>query len=152
MNAIDFWASLSLPSIRCPAGCTDCCGPILMREAERDEIVRYCASHEIVPQAPIIGSEIACGFLRGGTCAIYNVRPFICRIFGVGPKSEEMVRCPKCPEASVVLDSEYAAITSRYKTLGPLVSYNEAEQQRWQRWMQEKVNQQGSVPWTLQRL
>lgn len=72
-----------LPEIDCQGFCHDSCGPIDMAEAERDRIRRV---HRV---------EIGKGsFLRDGPsdcpaltmfkkCGVYEVRPLICRIWGL---------------------------------------------------------------------
>lgn len=69
--------NLLLPKMRCDVGCGACCGPAVCNAAEMREI----AAHRIKP----LRQGVTCPFCRQGACAIYPVRPFICRIFGHSP-------------------------------------------------------------------
>lgn len=86
--------------IPCVAGCSRCCGPV---PATRQELKR----------APLLGNYIdqveyfeqiggldaswcsTCPYVleHGGGCAIYDGRPFMCRIYGL-VEDEPMLMCP----------------------------------------------------------
>jgi hypothetical protein len=78
----------ALPSLECRGQCAESCVPVDMSDAERDRITRIHGVR-IVPREKTAGSSCpALTFL--GTCAVYEVRPMICRLWGVA----EAMRCP----------------------------------------------------------
>jgi Fe-S-cluster containining protein len=68
--------------MRCDPGCGECCGPVMCNVTEIRQIMVYIAEHQITP----IRQGITCPFCQQGLCAIYPVRPYICRIFGHSPR------------------------------------------------------------------
>jgi hypothetical protein len=78
----------ALPSLECRGKCAESCVPIDMSDAERDRISRTHGVR-IPPRGETAGSACpALTFL--GTCAVYPVRPMICRLWGVA----DAMRCP----------------------------------------------------------
>jgi hypothetical protein len=72
-----------LPAMRCDAGCGECCGVIPVTETEYRRVERFAREHGIVPvDHGASGDKLTCPFYQGGTCAVYEVRPVICRVFG----------------------------------------------------------------------
>jgi Fe-S-cluster containining protein len=71
-----------LPSMKCDAGCGRCCGPVGCTVAEYDAVVAYAGANGITPAR----QGITCPYYQGGTCAVYPVRPMLCRLFGHTPK------------------------------------------------------------------
>lgn len=66
--------------------CGECCGPVSARRDEAKAVRRFCEDNG-VRWEPDPASSL-CGFLRtrpDGTraCAVYPVRPWACRAFGV---------------------------------------------------------------------
>jgi Fe-S-cluster containining protein len=86
-------------------------------------------------QQRIIGDKIQCGFLHAAGCAIYEVRPLICRIFGVGPTAVEKLRCPFLPLAPAMSMGLYLEMMDEYERLGELVPLEGEE--AWKRWCAE---------------
>ena len=62
--------------------CGKCCGPILMGEREYKLIKEYCIKNNI---KPIYYLDDTCFFRdeKNKKCLIYEVRPVICKLFGV---------------------------------------------------------------------
>ena len=92
-----------IPSMRCDAGCGDCCGVVPATETEFRGIQRFIEHHGIVPAASLDGT---CPFYQNGGCAIYPVRPLICRLFGHA--ADPLMTCSRgynvnVPEQEVVL-------------------------------------------------
>ena len=84
-----------LPKMEQCNGCGDCCGPIVLTAREARIIVEYAATHKIKWRPKVL----RCGFLgRNKKCRIYQVRPFICRLYGVARE----LRCPHFPEAATI--------------------------------------------------
>lgn len=92
----------TLPKMPHCNGCGDCCGPTLANRKDLQRIRDYLK----VSKAQWVEHEDAaiCGFYRPATgdeppkCAIYPVRPFACRLFGV---AREM-SCPHFPEDATI--------------------------------------------------
>lgn len=61
----------------CPTGCTECCGPIILSRSEAEVIYNRTG------KSPYIDDNGDCIFSLSGRCDIYDIRPFICRIYGV---------------------------------------------------------------------
>ncbi|OGS01196.1 MAG: hypothetical protein A2V88_08935 [Elusimicrobia bacterium RBG_16_66_12] len=57
-----------------------CCGPVTVTEREA-EIIKTFAQERDIRWRTL--SNLRCGFLQGGRCAMYEVRPFACRAMGV---------------------------------------------------------------------
>ncbi|MFI5296665.1 MAG: YkgJ family cysteine cluster protein [Polyangiales bacterium] len=67
-----------LPAMKCDAGCGACCGPAPASEAEYQKVLHVARSKGIVPKR----QGVTCPFFQGGTCQVYDARPFACRLFG----------------------------------------------------------------------
>jgi hypothetical protein len=71
--------------------CGGCCGPVGVTREELDSITEFCHEQGI---GWAECSPFDCGFLdKHNDCLIYEVRPFICRIYGV----TKQVTCPVFP-------------------------------------------------------
>ena len=76
------------PMLSCD-GCVDqpvvaaCCTIVHATRLEAKAIRRYASDNGIVWTPSEANGGIACGFLQDGQCAIYEVRPWMCRAFGV---------------------------------------------------------------------
>jgi Fe-S-cluster containining protein len=67
-----------LPPMRCDDGCGACCGPAPITSAELEELRDYVLRNNI----PIQDQGITCPAYLNGRCAVYEVRPMVCRLFG----------------------------------------------------------------------
>ena len=70
-----------IPAITCAGKCQECCGPIVVSDAERKQMLRHGR-----PKNPAKKTDIlTCPSLdvAFGTCAVYVDRPIICRLWGV---------------------------------------------------------------------
>jgi uncharacterized protein len=94
-----------IPTFKCVEGCSDCCGPVPATRQERknapalmeaetalqimDVLAAGGASTEELALAPEFTPAlcITCPYVieNGGGCAIYDNRPFLCRLFGTIP-------------------------------------------------------------------
>lgn len=69
---------------KCKPGCYECCcSPIAMSFTEREEIKRHIKKHNI--EFPVNAKNGVCPYYSFGKmkCAVYPVRPIICRLFGI---------------------------------------------------------------------
>lgn len=71
-----------LPHAGCVSNCGDCCTITGGNEAEYQAVNEYAAAHNITP----IRQGIRCPWYQGGQCAVYPVRPMVCRLYGHTPK------------------------------------------------------------------
>ena len=69
-----------LSHLGCPEGCSACCGFAPATEEEYALIQRFIARHKIIPVRHPDGET--CPLFIDGRCAIYPVRPMICRLYG----------------------------------------------------------------------
>ncbi|MGC4886617.1 hypothetical protein [Micromonospora sp. DT227] len=72
-----------LPQIQCKGFCVESCGPIAMSPLERQRIKER--GIEITPLAPTCPA-----LAQIGLCSVYEVRPMICRLWGL----VEQMACP----------------------------------------------------------
>lgn len=77
-----------LPIMQCDDNCGRCCGVAPCKDGEVERIKAYAAAHGIVP----LKQGIKCPFYQGGRCAIYPVRPLVCKLFGHG--DHPALTCP----------------------------------------------------------
>ncbi len=78
---------LALPPMRCDKGCGECCGIVSVTAREQREVAAYVKEHGITP----LWQGARCPLYQRGTCAVYPVRPRICKAFGHTWKME----CPR---------------------------------------------------------
>ena len=111
---------LSLPSMPECDGCGRCCGPVGVGWEEKEAIDEYCAAHDIVW---VDRGVLECGYLdEENRCRIYEVRPLICRMYGVTVD----LPCPLHPEVarlSFSREEVHQIIGGKgYAVLGPVGS------------------------------
>jgi hypothetical protein len=79
-----------IPAIDCRGLCQECCGPIEMTPTERARIARRGVDIPL-PMAAAVAAQLTCPALTAeGRCSVYNIRPLICRLWGVA----ESMPCP----------------------------------------------------------
>lgn len=98
-----------VPQIACKGECWDSCGPIEMTPLE--ERILNERSVVIPPRAEALEvlratGDFTCPALVDRRCSVYDVRPMICRVWGVS----ESLRCPYGCEAQSVLTDEDAFV------------------------------------------
>ena len=71
-----------IPAIRCRGLCSESCGPIQMSAREKVRIEKASVK--------ALGCDEHCSMLVGGRCSVYDVRPMVCRLWGV----VEAMPCP----------------------------------------------------------
>ena len=77
----------TFPPMKCDSGCGRCCGIVPVTETEFQRVARYAQEHALEP----VDQGITCPWYQGDKCAVYDVRPLVCRMFGHVPQME----CPK---------------------------------------------------------
>jgi uncharacterized protein len=84
-----------IPHFKCRQGCTDCCGPVpATREEKRiaPQLAQTADTITNLVDENIISWCAMCPYARPGHgCAIYEDRPFICRLFGTS--EHPMLKC-----------------------------------------------------------
>lgn len=76
--------------------CGECCGPVGISHDEQAAIKEYIAAKGIEWEECDL---LSCGFLgKDNLCRIYEVRPFICRAYGVTVE----IPCPRFPNAAQI--------------------------------------------------
>lgn len=66
-----------LPTLDCQGKCAESCGPIAMSRVEWERIV------ERVGYEPQAREDLTCPLLDGERCTVYDIRPTICRLWGM---------------------------------------------------------------------
>ncbi len=71
---------LDLPPMRCDAGCDLCCSDVVpVSEAELERVLYYANERGIAPQTE---RPEMCVWYQGGRCAVHEVRPLMCQLYG----------------------------------------------------------------------
>lgn len=114
-----------LPTIECKGLCQNSCGPIDMSDAERKRIVDLgmeipLFTHER-SQAWANGAKLYCPALSFGTevgfgCSVYEARPLICRVWGLG---EGELACPHgCEPSQRLTNGDVMRLVMRAMQIG----------------------------------
>lgn len=83
-----------LPTLACKGECHSSCGPIAMTDVENRRITKRTG----IPPATLVEendqgmiTDVKCSLLRpDNTCAVYAIRPMICRLWGI----VDALKCP----------------------------------------------------------
>jgi hypothetical protein len=67
-----------IPAIKCQRKCQGACGPISAFGVEWDRMQAAA-----LVNIGVVGPDLNCPALTGNACSIYEVRPLICRLWGV---------------------------------------------------------------------
>ena len=98
-----------LPALECQGKCAESCGPIVM---SRVEWQRIC---EAVDGEPRGGPDLTCPLLIADRCSVYDIRPMICRLWGM----VEAMPCEwGCKPMRLLSDVEGFAFLERAGALG----------------------------------
>ena len=104
----------ALPQIQCQRECWRACGPISMSYVEADRIVEHVAAHPL-RLAMETGGELCPALSAMGGCMIYEVRPLICRLYGL----IKALHCPHgCRPERWVGNREAHSLLARLESLG----------------------------------
>ncbi len=90
-----------IPASRCKPGCHACCrNSVQMAAEERERMGGYVY-------------DGLCGHLCGGVCAVYEDRPFVCRLYG----ASELLVCEDCVPERYLSAEETRRLVHRYTRL-----------------------------------
>lgn len=96
-----------LPTIECQRLCQEACGPIGMTRIEHRRLERGRG------ELACVGLE--CPLLVDGACSAYDIRPLICRVFGLS----EGLKCPHgCVPSRWLTDEEAFELFRRANAIG----------------------------------
>lgn len=102
----------ALPVLKCQARCQEACGPIVMTKFEWERIQARLG------YTPVGDASLNCPMLDPGmgTCTVYDIRPAICRLFGM----VETLRCKwGCiPERYLTHDDGHAILAQIERAVG----------------------------------
>ena len=99
-----------LPDLDCQKKCAASCGPIPMSRAENARIVEHVGYQPRFDQ-------FQCPMLNAfGRCSVYEVRPAICRLYGV----VEAMRCPHgCKPKQWLTDDQARRVLRQLEAVEP---------------------------------
>jgi hypothetical protein len=97
-----------MPTLDCQGKCAEACGPILMSRVEWERIEER---GEVGP----LGPDLTCPLLDGERCSVYDIRPTICRLWGM---VESMPCLWGCKPSRLLTDDEGGAFLERAGALG----------------------------------
>lgn len=103
-----------VPAMNCKGLCFEACGPIYMSPEEK----RRIEAHLGHPIGKVDPHTLTCPLLTADKrCSIYELRPMICRIYGV----QESLRCEHgCEPTRVLSDDEAGYLMGSIGTDGSL--------------------------------
>lgn len=108
-----------LPHIECKQLCRQCCGPVVQGGALTPLEFERMAG---IPPSPVDPKDfMACSMLNGetGLCRVYDLRPMICRLWGVVPS----MRCPfGCEPDRWLTELESRTYMARAEAIGGTVN------------------------------
>lgn len=101
-----------LPAIECKRLCEECCGPVMMSRIEWERIIARCG--KAPAPTPEQRQRLECPMLKDGGCSVYDIRPLICRLWGL----VERMACPHgCTPERWLTDEEAGAFLTRAEQL-----------------------------------
>ena len=104
-------AHAGIPSFDCKSGCSECCGPVIMSCLEWE---RICERLGCEPKGD--WTTLNCPMLKDGRCSVYDIRPTICRLFGV---VKGKLLCPHgCRSERLLTDAEAQMLIGKVERLG----------------------------------
>lgn len=98
-----------IPNANCKGLCVESCSMIGFTKLEGNQMAGFSGKQ------PFITDNVVCGYLSEGKCSIYEVRPAICRLFGV----TEKLPCEfGCTPDKILLEVQSMQILSEIDKLG----------------------------------
>lgn len=114
---------LDLPEMRCDQGCDLCCSDVVpVSEAELVRVLAYANEHDVVPQVARPDLCVWFGAKEPGRCAVYEVRPLMCQLYG--HIDHPSLTCAKDPSYNANVGAiPPAEVYEQKAALGPSVRY-----------------------------
>lgn len=111
---------LDLPEMRCDADCDLCCSDVVpVSEAELVRVLAYANANGLQPQAK---RPDMCVWYQGGRCAVHEVRPMMCQLYG--HVDHPSLTCAKDPSYNANVGTlPPQAVYDMKAELGPSVRY-----------------------------
>ncbi len=107
-----------LPAFRCKENCGECCGPIRWSLAE-EIVIRDYLEKKGLEYRRIKSLFDKCPYLTGDRkCEIYEVRPLICRAYGV----VEGLECPFVKVGRILSKAEYKELEKEISELSEVIA------------------------------
>lgn len=115
----------SLPKIECKQLCQEACSFIVVTRAEKHFLTKMLNSdpthkmdkfhHALFTQDDVAKKKAPCKMLDScGNCTIYNIRPLICRLFGI----VKQMKCPfGCIPEKWLSDNEAKYLFKKLKSI-----------------------------------
>jgi len=102
-----------VPDAHCKGLCVDSCGPIAATAGEAGRMFKEASGRPL-----LLAEDLRCGYLdRRGRCAVYEVRPLICRLYG--SVDDPRMRCPYgCEPERYLSNAEATALMARAIQIG----------------------------------
>ncbi|WP_435627696.1 YkgJ family cysteine cluster protein [Candidatus Ferrigenium straubiae] len=103
----------AIPAFQCKEGCYDCCGPVELSRLEYMRCIQASGRSAEDVRLQMQNNQkqgiYTCPLLDANTkkCSVYEVRPAICRLFGV-VKGELICPHGYAPESSTMLSNKQA--------------------------------------------
>ena len=102
-----------IPAIACKRLCQDCCGQVIMTDFEYQRIVNRAGRNPPMPRS----INDPCHYLKGGLCKVRDIRPALCRLWGV--VDNPIMKCPYgCVPERWLSDEEASIIMDEIQRLG----------------------------------
>lgn len=115
------YAQIPVSDLPCVEGCADCCGPVPAGREETRRTPKLANSVEMIDvfdAAGVLDWCATCPYViaNNGGCAVYDDRPFMCRLFG--NTEIKMLKCPHGRGASKPLnETQTRSLVERYYRL-----------------------------------
>ena len=95
-----------IPDMACPSGCADCCCVVRFSRYEMAQISTARIVRAVFTRFRQATTQKCPYMTENNRCSIYQVRPFVCRLFGTA--DIERLRCPKGIRPKKMLSAEEA--------------------------------------------
>jgi uncharacterized protein len=94
-----------IPKVKCRRGCSECCGPVIWSRLEWERLPEEMRKN---------ATSLRCPFsLPDGGCEVYELRPVVCRLFGVVKR----MACPYSGQERFLTKEEENAIIAAYSDI-----------------------------------
>lgn len=107
-----------VPVVKCKGLCTDSCGPVVQHQSMTGQELLRLQDTGGLRSGRMRRRPDVCPYLNAeGRCDVYEVRPLICRLWGV--TDHPLMRCPHGCEVEVILsDPQAKMLMARAQVIG----------------------------------